>query len=135
MFWFDEESGIISIWSQQKIRVFYYYREHTDGKIIMTIHEAEALGIKVGERVFKLTGEDGNFVVTDELATALRNAPPGGVKIRITLEESGGDMDSDIGEDTVKAWKTVYQENLSNLPDDRSASEGVVQSEPDAKEK
>ncbi len=46
--------------------------------------------------------------VSPELATALATAPPGNVKIRL-LWSDGKTKDTEIGKDTVKAWKTVFQ--------------------------
>lgn len=114
VFWAGQESGVVSNWSQRYIRVIAYKVTQSCGLFSCgdneMVLETKTLDIKVGDKVFKLTGENGNFPVSEELATALRNAPFGEAKIRITLEESGATIDSDIGKDTVKAWKTVYQQ-------------------------
>lgn len=115
--WLGKESGIVSMWTQKNIRVFYYLREATKSIIEpdkFTIKEAETLGIKVGDKIFKLEGNNGNFAMTEELANALANAPEGETKIRLTLEGSGENITNNIGEDTVESWKTVYSQSLAN---------------------
>ncbi len=48
-----------------------------------------------------------NGVVSPELATALRNAPPENLTIRLVWR-NGGPTDVAIGRGTVEAWKTVF---------------------------
>jgi hypothetical protein len=109
-----QESGVISNWSPQYIRVFAYTIEKQCGWFSCSknkiTRETKSLEVKINDQVFKINGDNGNFAVSNELAMALKNAPPGQAKIRITLEESGASITNDIGEGTVKAWKTVYQE-------------------------
>lgn len=109
MFFFGKESGIVSMWAENQIRVYQYFREQKD---MITdewiVKEASTLSIKIGEEVFRLDGKNGNFKVEDDLAQALANAPEGKSKIKITFEDDGGDVVNDIGEGTVKAWKIVY---------------------------
>jgi hypothetical protein len=66
----------------------------------------------VGDRVFRVSGQNSTFSVSDELANALQNAPAGNVRIRLTTD-SGGTIDSEIGKETVKAWRTVYTNPVS----------------------
>lgn len=109
MFWFSRESGIVSMWAQRQIRVYYYLRE--EESLLgdkWTIQEAESLNVKIGDEVFRLTGSNGNFPVEDDLANALANAPEEKAKIKITFEESGEDVVNDIGVETVRAWSVVY---------------------------
>jgi hypothetical protein len=46
--------------------------------------------------------------VSPELATALANAPSGNIAIRLIWDD-GKTKDTEIGKETVKAWKTVFQ--------------------------
>ncbi len=46
--------------------------------------------------------------VSPELATALASAPPGNIAIRL-LWNDGRTKDTEIGKETVKAWKTIFQ--------------------------
>jgi hypothetical protein len=46
--------------------------------------------------------------VAPDLAAALANAPPGKVMIRLVWND-GRTKDTEIGKDTVKAWKTIFQ--------------------------
>lgn len=113
-----DKSGVISNWSRNYIRTYVYQENQTCGFFTCssrsTTAEAKTLEIKVGDQVFRLKGEDGNFPVNSELATALRNAPLGEAVMRITLEGSGATIVNDIGSKTVQAWKTVYQDASSS---------------------
>ena len=102
---------MISNWSRHYIRVFAYHKERRCGAIPVfcdnartEVLESNRLEIKVGDRVFTLEGQNGNFPVTEELATALASAPAGETKIRIGLEGSGALLTNDIGAETVKVW-------------------------------
>ncbi|MEO0854672.1 MAG: hypothetical protein AAFY15_14380 [Cyanobacteria bacterium J06648_11] len=64
--------------------------------------------VKIGDEVFELRGEDGNFPIPSELADALATAPEGQAKMRIVIEDQGDAIDNDIGSGTVQAWRTVY---------------------------
>ncbi|MEM9484214.1 MAG: hypothetical protein AAGA83_11035 [Cyanobacteria bacterium P01_F01_bin.116] len=65
------------------------------------------LFIKVNDDVFQVDGQNNTFSVNDELAQALQSAPETTLDIRL-VTESGEAIDSEIGEGTVKAWKTIY---------------------------
>ncbi|MBD3886463.1 hypothetical protein IFO70_32805 [Phormidium tenue FACHB-886] len=111
------EDGVISNWSRDYVRVFVYHKQRRCGAIPLfcdtrstDTFEASQLQIKVGERVLTLEGENGNFPISDEVASALASAPAGGARIRISLEESGAAIVNDIGEETVAAWRVVYGE-------------------------
>ncbi|MFG6095332.1 hypothetical protein D0962_04500 [Leptolyngbyaceae cyanobacterium CCMR0082] len=70
------------------------------------------LFIKVDGDVFQIDGQNNVFSVSNELAQALQNAPETTLDIRL-VTDSGEAIDSKIGEDTVKAWKTVYATDLA----------------------
>ncbi|WP_030008304.1 hypothetical protein [Picosynechococcus sp. NKBG042902] len=114
MFWFGKEAGIISIWGERIIRIIQFERKNTffSGEQ-WTTKEAENFSIKIGEDVFTLNGENGNFLVTEELAVALRDAPEEETRMKIRLEDSGTGIFNDIGVGTVRAWKTVYAQSQS----------------------
>lgn len=112
IFWSGKEAGIISIWGERTIRIIQFERKNTffSGEQ-WTTREAESFSIKIGEEVFTLDGDNGNFLVTDELAVALRDAPEVQARMKIRLEDSGTGIFNDIGVGTVKAWKTVYADS------------------------
>lgn len=70
--------------------------------------EAKTLEIRVGNQIFRLDGQNGNLLVDNKMAAALRNAPDGKAIIRITLEGSGASIVSNVGSKTIKARKSVY---------------------------
>ncbi|MHC5599355.1 MAG: hypothetical protein ACYTXC_26025 [Nostoc sp.] len=112
---------VISLWTASSIRVlvtgnfdrasssFYiagrvYPRPNY---VNVTTKKVERLLLKVREKVFKLDGSNGTFPVSQELATALKNAPDDNLDIRLVLE-GGQTVDSKIGKGTVKAWGSIY---------------------------
>ncbi|MBF2025331.1 MAG: hypothetical protein IGS48_01000 [Oscillatoriales cyanobacterium C42_A2020_001] len=109
---------VVSLWSRQSIRVLLTDRECIIGDFYDSLwgHTCVELGaakkvsellVKVGDRVFRTTGENGVFQVSEELAKALQTAPDAKVNIRLVTER-GETVDSEIGTETVRAWKTVY---------------------------
>ena len=70
------------------------------------------LFIKVNDDVFKIDGQNNTFLVSDELAQALHSASETSIDIRL-VAESGESIDSEIGEGTVEAWKTIYNANAA----------------------
>jgi hypothetical protein len=109
------ETGVITNWSRRKLRVYSYDTvKHCNvlfcKKRNVAGREAKKVAIKAGKSVFRLNGIDGNFEISEAIATALKNAPAGDTKIKIQFEESGVEIVSDIGKGTVEAWKTVYQD-------------------------
>jgi hypothetical protein len=104
-------SGVITNWSEDYIRVYSYNETLCIGCLPnRTTQEAGSLEIKIGEELFQLSGTNGNFAVTPELASALRAAPSGSALTRIRLEESGESLTNEIGAETTAAWKIVYAE-------------------------
>lgn len=65
------------------------------------------LFVRINEQVFQVSGQNSMFPVSPELARALQAAPHENVKIRL-VTESGATIDSEIGKETVEAWKTIY---------------------------
>jgi hypothetical protein len=65
------------------------------------------LFIRINDQVFEIAGENSTFSISNELAQALQTAPEGNVSIRL-VTESGETIDSEIGQGTVEAWRTVY---------------------------
>ncbi len=112
---------VITLWTRSSVRVlvtvnsgrdlsFYNagliyprpdYLEYTNIKKVVK------LLLKVREQVFELEGSNGTFTVSNELATALKNAPDKNLDMRLLLEE-GQTVDSEIGSGTVKAWRSIY---------------------------
>jgi len=110
------QDGIITNWSEDYIRVFAYSIQKPCSGINLfcppstTVRETSGLEIKIGDEVFRLEGNEGNFPVSAELAEALRNSPPGPAITRVTFEGSGNQVVNDIGAGTTEAWHIVYQE-------------------------
>ncbi|MBE9168470.1 hypothetical protein IQ238_13430 [Pleurocapsales cyanobacterium LEGE 06147] len=113
---------VVSLWQPDSIRLLLTYGERdcflrnysfslstpiTRCVTATNPQNVNELFIKVGEQVFRLSGKNSTFKVSDELATALKNAPAENVGIRL-VAEGGAEVDSVIGEKTVEAWKTIY---------------------------
>jgi hypothetical protein len=111
-FFEGSESGVISNWSRRSIRIYAYkavaIRGFFTSSTVSNVLETKLLEIKLGDRIFRLQGEDGNYTVSDELAKALASAPEEVIKTRIMLKGSGQTIVNDIGIDTVRSWRTVY---------------------------
>ena len=115
----DARIEVQSLWSRDFIRVLSVVRDRdclnqpigiigsrgcTEFNDARNITE---LFIKIEDEVFQVSGQSNTFAVSDELATALQNAPEMNISIRL-VTDSGETIDSEIGEATVEAWKTVY---------------------------
>lgn len=112
---------VISLWQPDSIRLLLAYRDRDclsghsfypflSGRNCLASNAAlnvTNLSIKIGDRVFRLSGQNGRFQVSNELAAALKNSPSQNVSIRL-VTESGETVDSEIGKGTVQAWKTIY---------------------------
>lgn len=70
----------------------------------MTESVPDSISLAIKSKIYTYTGG----TVSPELATALANAPPGKIMIRLVWND-GKTKDTEIGKDTVKAWKTVFQ--------------------------
>jgi hypothetical protein len=109
-FWTETEAGVMTMWSKKTIKAYFYQRNKSPAnEEQMIIMETENLDLKLGDRVFKLTGKNGIFSVPSELATALQNVTSKPAKMRIIIRDNGQNYDSDIGEKTIDAWKVVYK--------------------------
>ncbi|WP_234017262.1 hypothetical protein [Nostoc sp. 'Lobaria pulmonaria (5183) cyanobiont'] len=113
---------VISLWTPSSIRVLVTVNSDQAkssfdiaGRVyprpdyfrFATTKKVDKLLLKVREKVFQLDGSTGTFAVSKELATALKNAPNENLDIRLVLE-GGQTVDSEIGKETVKAWRTIY---------------------------
>lgn len=112
---------VLSLWSRPSIRflvasrdrdcrVGYRYNGSLGGLNCVDLTQSRtviSLFVKVGDRVVRLDGQNSTFQVTEELANSLRNAPDGNVNIRLVTDK-GETIDTEIGKETVKAWKTVF---------------------------
>lgn len=111
---------VVSLWNPKEIRVLLAARDrecilgglydtvwgHTCVEIGMA-KKITDLAIKVRDQIYRIPIQNGSFPVSEDLAIALKDAPVENVKIRLTTED-GETVDSEIGKDTVKAWKTIY---------------------------
>jgi hypothetical protein len=110
-FWNGYKSGIISNWSRKYLRIYSYVSPPCHGYFCQRqihIRESNRVSIKAGEKIFKLEGKNGVFGLTDEIAYALKTLDTKTTRIKVMFENSGDEIVNDIGEGTVKAWKTVY---------------------------
>ncbi|MBN3922622.1 MAG: hypothetical protein HWQ37_05580 [Nostoc sp. NMS4] len=113
---------VISLWTHSSIRVLVTVNSsqarssfYTAGRVyprpdylrFVSTKKVDKLLLKVREKVFQLDGSTGTFAVSQELATALKNAPDENLNIRLILE-AGQTVDSEIGKGTVKAWRSIY---------------------------
>jgi len=79
--------------------------------------EADILWIPDGESFLIIKGCNGRFTVTNEVAAALRNFPAGkNGYIRFSTEGTGSAVLSEIGNETVQAWKKVYANWVPEAP-------------------
>lgn len=112
---------VISLWQRDSIRLLLAYSDRdclsgdsfypvlfARGCVVSnTALKVSNLSIKIGDRVFRLKGQNSRFQVSNELALALKNSPTGNVSIRL-VTDSGETVDSEIGKSTVQAWKAIY---------------------------
>jgi hypothetical protein len=60
-------------------------------------------------QIQKFENDKGDYLVTTELATALKNAPDGKALIRLSIKQDANQQfTTEIGEKTVAAWKVIY---------------------------
>lgn len=64
----------------------------------------DSISLAIGGKVY--TYDSGP--VSPELATALASAPPGNIAMRLIWKD-GRTKDTEVGKETVKAWKTIFQ--------------------------
>jgi hypothetical protein len=112
---------VISLWQRDSIRFLLAFSDrdclsgHSFYPVVLARDclvsnaalEVSNMSLKIGDRVFRLEGQNSQFQVSNELAAALKNSPTGNVKIRL-VTESGATVDSEIGKGTVQAWKAIY---------------------------
>ena len=108
------ELVILTYWNKKQISMLAYIkygRNHRDNMTSNGLMSWGSLEIKVGNKVFKLEPNDkGDYLVTPELATALKNAPAGKALMRLSVKQDANQQfTTEIGEKTVAAWKVIYQ--------------------------
>jgi hypothetical protein len=111
-----------SLWSPQSARFLlitrdrychsgsvYYGRipAHLGCSVVNNSRNLTQLFVRINNNVYQVSGQNSKFPINNELAQALQNAPEGNVSIRL-VTETGETVNSEIGQGTVKAWKTVY---------------------------
>jgi len=108
-------SKVSSAWGRYGISIGGYWVYISSGgfgsAVISNIipFEADILWIPDGESFLIIKGCNGRFTVTNEVAAALRNFPAGkNGYIRFSTEGTGSAVLSEIGNETVQAWKKVY---------------------------
>jgi hypothetical protein len=112
---------VVSLWSPDTVRfllaysdrdchygsTFYHSTINTDCLTSNAALKITNVYLKLGEEVFRLEGNNSTFQVEDKLATALKNSPTENINIRLVVE-NGETIDSKIGQETVKAWQSIY---------------------------
>lgn len=112
---------VVSLWSPETVRFLLVYRDRdcnfsstfyypTINRDCLTSNAALKITdvyLKLGEEVVRMEGKNSQFIVDEKLATALKNSPDNNIEIRLRTE-NGESVDSQIGEETVKAWKEIY---------------------------
>jgi hypothetical protein len=107
-------SKVFSSWGRHGIQIGGYWFFRTGGGFSTPIgtfipFEADILWISDGDSFLVIKGCNGRFSVTSEVAAALRNYPAGkNGYIRFSTEGTGSAVLSEVGKDTVSAWKKVY---------------------------
>ncbi len=101
----NREVGLVSLWGRPAIWLQAYAAKLELSYASLPIEQAT---LHLGERSFALKGENNRFPVDDALAAALRSATPGTVSLSFTTGE-GNVLRYRIGDNTVRAWATVYQ--------------------------
>jgi hypothetical protein len=111
------QMGEISNWNRRFIGLYGYGTQQTCLVVLFVpvcntkhpIFPVRTATLKIGNRVFPLQGGNSQFTVDDELAYALSTAYPQKVLLRFTLADGSDTVTHPIGEATVKAWQTLYQ--------------------------
>jgi hypothetical protein len=115
-------SKVSSAWSRYNIAIGGYWLLRSGGGFSTPIgtyipFEADILWISDGSSFLVVKGCNGRFTVTKEVAEALRNYPAGkNGYIRFSAEGTGSAVLSEIGKDTVAAWKKVYANWTPDAP-------------------
>jgi hypothetical protein len=105
----NREVGLVSLWGRPAIWLQAYAVKLELSYASLPIEQPT---LHLGERSFALKGENSRFPVDDVLAAALRSATPGSVSLSFTSGE-GNVLRYRIGDNTVRAWATVYQPVLA----------------------
>lgn len=112
---------VVSLWNRQSVRILLAYTDNdclSETSLSIGVlasscllpnnsQNVRQLLIKLNDQVFTLERNNNNFPISDEFATALKNAPNQNVNIRL-ITENGNSIDSEIGKQTVEAWKSLY---------------------------
>ena len=115
-------SKVSSAWTRYNISIGGYWLIRSGGGFSAPIgtfipFEADILWISDGSSFLVVKGCNGRFTVTKEVAEALRNYPAGkNGYIRFSAEGTGSAVLSEIGKDTVAAWKKVYANWAPDAP-------------------
>jgi len=109
-----------SLWSRESVRLLLVVRDrdcigtslgsgpfYSRCSGIDGARNVAELLLRVEKETFQVAGENGTFPVDDDLAQALQDAPASNIDIRL-VTEGGEIVDSEIGQETVKAWRTIY---------------------------
>ena len=115
-------SKVSSAWTRYNISIGGYWLLRSGGGFSTPIgtyipFEADILWISDGSSFLVIKGCNGVFTVTKEVAEALRNYPAGkNGYIRFSTEGTGSAVLSEIGNETVAAWKKVYANWTPDAP-------------------
>lgn len=100
------KGGFLSNWNRNFVEVYFYgimkgtrYRSYPIKEMM----------VQVGEKKIRLVGTNNRFPISAEVAEIFRTAPEDDAKVTIYVLGVGKPLELNIGQDTVKAWQTVYQ--------------------------
>jgi Trypsin-like peptidase domain len=126
--WFSpgRETGVISKWTPEQLSIFIYKKSGCDAILGCSDRDIIPIGdsveVLVGEKVFKIHGEDGNFSLPNSLLLALQKVNDSTtVKLRINKS-----LINDIGSKTIANLSTLYsinegEQNQDNIYVDKIA--------------
>lgn len=111
-----------SLWSPQSVRfllitsdrncrtgsIRYGIPTNLGCSVVTNSRNLTQLYVKLNDQVYQVSGQNSQFPISNELAQALQTAPEGNVSIRL-LTENGETVNTEIGQGTVAAWRTVYR--------------------------
>ena len=103
------EDGLISIWTPEYVQIFAYNTQRISSSRVRRFLSTTNFEMKIGEEIFVLSGNNGRYPISSELASALRNAPEENTLVRVTLADVGVTIIHEIGTGTVNSWRQVYK--------------------------
>jgi hypothetical protein len=107
--------GIASQWQRDRLEVYGYGLWQTCYFAVVCdvehpIYPVTGALLKVGDRVFPLRGKQTYFAISDQVAWALKTAPPQQVWLQVAIAGGSNYATRPIGAATIAAWASLYQD-------------------------